>query len=243
MAITRTELRFNEELIIPAVRVSPSCSPADALFALNLPPYHSVIAVHGGAAGMDETLRDTVRHFIAASLVPLAERRQIVVADGGTHVGVPRIIGEARHEISGKFPLVGVMPYRFALLPGQVKTEDEQIALDPSHSHFIMVNGEQFGDESPLLVGLVRATKLPGVAVIINGGDIVLNEVKMHAAQGNTVIVVRGSGRAADQLADPDSPYRAAFADPKKLKIASLNAPGAFTALLDTALAQAAQQY
>lgn len=233
-------IRFDNERTAAAIRVAPQYPPADALAALDLPSYNGIVVVHGGAAGIDPGQLDAVRRFLVVSLAGLAERRRLLIADGGTQVGVPRVMGEARREVSGTFPLVGVLPYKFGLYPGRAKTDPDQTPLDPFHSHFILVDGERFGDESALLVGLLRASGKPGVALIINGGEIVSKEAQSHAVLGNTLITVRGSGRVADELADPRSERRALLPPHARLEVASLNAPGAFTALLDRLLTQAA---
>lgn len=199
-----------------AVAVPPDTDPGAALAALDLPPYRAVVVVHGGASAMEPDLIDDVTRFFAASLAPFAEQRRVLVADGGTQAGTMAALGAARRAIGGTFPLVGA-------------------ALDAGHSHFVLIEADTFGVESSLLVGLLRGAQVPGVALIVNGGPIVREEVAAHAALGHPVIAVAGSGRAADELADPGSALRAGMAG-AAITIVSLADPPSLTAALERAL-------
>lgn len=228
----RISIRFDREHTATAVRVGAHESPARVLTALGLPPYDGIIVVHGGAANMEIELIDPVRAFLVAGLAPFAQARRILVVDGGTQIGVPRVMGEAREHIRGTYPLLGVVPHRCVTYPGGPALDGERIPLNRSHSHFIFVEGDEFGVESELLVGLLRASAKPGLALIVNGGDIVLKEVMAHVEQGNALVTVRGSGRIADKLADPASEERAALPPGVRLHIAELSAPQDFARLL-----------
>ena len=225
-------IAFNARQSAAAIHIAADAAPAVALRDLALPRVSGVVVVHGGAGKMPGALRPVIRRFLATSLVSLAERQGVLIADGGTDLGVPRALGEAREEAGGTFPLIGVVPHRFAGYPGGPKVGGDRVALNPAHSHFIFVDAEDFGGESAMLVGLLQAAGVPGVAMVINGGGIVFQEVQCHASQGNTIIAVRGTGRVADALAHPDSEQRRALPAGTKLKIANLYAPGELTQML-----------
>jgi len=228
----RISIRFDGEHTATAVRAGVHESPAGVLTALGLPPHDGIIVVHGGAANMEIELIGPVRAFLIAGLAPLAQTRHVLIVDGGTQIGVPRVMGDARDHIKGTYPLLGVVPHRRVVYPGGPVLDGERIPLNPSHSHFIFVEGDEFGVESELLVGLLRASGKPGLALIVNGGDIVLKEVMAHVQQGNALVTVRGSGRIADKLADPSSEERAALPPAAHLYIADLSAPHDFARLL-----------
>ncbi|HMM28866.1 MAG TPA: hypothetical protein PKD46_11325 [Aggregatilineaceae bacterium] len=218
-----------------AVAVPPDTDPGAALAALDLPPYRAVVVVHGGASAMEPDLIDDVTRFFAASLAPFAEQRRVLVADGGTQAGTMAALGAARRAIGGTFPLVGVAPRGAVSYPGAGPSPDDRPPLDAGHSHFVLIEADTFGVESSLLVGLLRGAQVPGVALIVNGGPIVREEVAAHAALGHPVIAVAGSGRAADELADPGSALRAGMAG-AAITIVSLADPPSLTAALERAL-------
>jgi hypothetical protein len=214
-----------------AIRVGPQQPPDRVLAALALPPCRGVIVVHGGASALEDTALAPVRAFLAEGLVPLADEHRLLVADGATQTGVARLLGEARAAAGATFPLVGVAPHRTVAYPGGPPKRQERFALNPNHSHFIFVDGGPFGVESELLVGLVRGAGVPGLALVVNGGKIVLTEVRAQAEQHNPIVIVRGSGRAADGLADSTSAERAALPPGARVYVADIRTPQAFRAL------------
>ncbi|MBN1678885.1 MAG: hypothetical protein JW966_01250 [Anaerolineae bacterium] len=230
--ITHNQIVFDDRHMAQAIQVAPDVDPRAALDALDLPPYNGVIVMHGGAGNMTPAQIDAVRRFLTAGLAPFAEERRILVIDGGTRSGAMLAMGDARQAVSGTYPLLGVVPHKFVGYPGGPALDSGRFPLDPSHSHFLLVSGDQFGVESELLVGLLQASGKPGLALVINGGTIVLQEVQKHAALGNTVITVRGSGRTADDLADPGGEARVSLLPGARLEVANMDAPGAFRVML-----------
>ncbi|GAB4421537.1 MAG: hypothetical protein Kow00106_18500 [Anaerolineae bacterium] len=214
-----------------AVKAQPHTPPDQVLAALGLPPFRGVIVIHGGAGAMERSTVPAVSAFLADAVVPLAQTHQLLVADGATQTGVARLMGEVRAAARATFPLLGVAPQRYVTYPGGPPPGKERYPLNPHHSHFIFVEGDSFGVESALLVGLLRASSAPGFALIVNGGKIVMEEARAQAAQGNPVVILRGSGRAADRLADSASAERASLPAGARLYLAEVRAPAAFGAL------------
>lgn len=229
-------IQFDETRSATAIHVPAQTPPPQALAALALPPYAGTLLVHGGAGNMEPELIEAVRHFMTEGLAPLAQEHTLLVIDGGTQSGAARILGDARQAIDGTFPLVGVVPHRYVLYPGGPSFAPDRIPLNPAHTHFIFVDGEEFGVESGLMVGLLRASGKPGLALIVNGGDIVLNEVRAHSVMRNTLVAVNGSGRIADKLADPESPERRTLPSHVRLHVVDAHKPEDFVALVNTLL-------
>jgi len=218
-----------------AVRVPIGADPGAALAALDLPPYRATVVIHGGAGAMDPALIDAVTRFFALSLAPFAEWHRVLIADGGTRAGTMAAMGAARRAVKGTFPLVGVAPLGAVSYPGSGLPETGRAPLDEGHSHFVLLEADAFGAESALLVGLLRAAGVPGAALIVNGGPIVREEVAAHAALKNPVIVVAGSGRAADELIDSQGALRAEMPN-LTLEVVPLAHPPSLTAALERVL-------
>ena len=72
----------------------------------------------GGAGTMGEKEFETVAQVLRDEVVPVAERRDAVVIDGGTDSGVMQLIGRARSTLGGRFPLIGVAARGSVLVPG-----------------------------------------------------------------------------------------------------------------------------
>src|SRR4051812_35196991 len=92
-----------------SARVSLREELSTALAALGLVDEAPVIVVVGGAARMGDDETGRVRAAFVEAVVPAADAAGAVVVDGGTAVGVMRLMGEARTARDAGFPLVGVV--------------------------------------------------------------------------------------------------------------------------------------
>jgi len=141
------------------------------------------------------------------------------VVDGGTNAGVMAMMGQARTQIKGTFPLLGVAAVdtvELTLNPGRPKNDAQRAALEPHHTHIILVPGQHWGAESPWLaqVATVLARGHPSVTILINGGQISRQDVDYSLRAKRPVIVVAGTGRLADELvAAPNHPSRLHIVD------------------------------
>lgn len=175
-------------------------SAAMAQLDLNSP--RPILVVVGGASKMSEADNLRLRSLFVEVLAPLAEELGAFVVDGGTDSGVMQMMGQARAQIAATFPLVGVSPVGKVALPDRIPPEDAT-ALEPHHTHFVLVPGSNWGDESPWLarVATVLASGARSVAVLVNGGEIALKDVSENLKVNRPAIAIAGSGRLADRLA------------------------------------------
>jgi hypothetical protein len=211
---------------MPAVRVEESDDLPAAAERLGL-QRSPVVALIGGAARMAASDASRVKEALAASIVPVVEQLRAIVVDGGTRVGVMQLVGEARAEAAAGFPLVGVVV-------GRLLADAE---LDEHHTHFVLVPGEKWGDESELLAAF--ATVVGGrraVTVLANGGAIAWADVAFSVAQERPVVVLAGSGRTADELAAADTPRAQALRDSGLVSIVPVGDTGAVSARVAAAL-------
>jgi hypothetical protein len=134
------------------------------------------------------------------ALGTLGRERRIVVVDGGTKAGIMEAAGLARRASGRAFPLVGVVPAR--QIPPAGRT-----TLDPNHSHIVAVDdpslpaGEPgWGSETATMYWFFDrlASGRSSVAVVANGGRITLDEIAANVEAGRPIILIDGSGRAAD---------------------------------------------
>ena len=100
-------------------------------------------------------------------------------------------------------PLVGVVAAGTVQLPGAQPPQQDAAELEPHHTHFVIVPGEQWGAESPWIAdtATVLADTAPSTTVLINGGDIAYTDVERSVQAGRSVVAVAGSGRTADEFA------------------------------------------
>jgi hypothetical protein len=164
-----------------------------------------VVVLVGGASGLAEAESARCDRLIRASVIPVVERLGACLVDGGTDSGIIALAGLARRDAGAVAPHVGVVAAGTVRLPGEV--DDGRIGLEPHHSHVVVVPGSEWGDEVPWLAAVAEAVAghLPSVTVLANGGDVAYDDVRRSLAAGRPVLVLSGTGRAADAIAAAQS--------------------------------------
>ena len=72
--------------------------------------------------------------------------------------------------------------------------------LEPNHSHFVLVESDEWGGETGTMFKLARALNVPVATMLINGGQIAGSEALQSVRNGWQLLVIEGSGRFADEL-------------------------------------------
>ena len=196
------ERMLNDFPVPPAIQVHHPSELTDALLTLGLTEARPTFVLVGGASGLQTEYLDQLQQLFTERLAPLAQQVGAYVVDGGTDSGVMRLMGRARQAIGGSFSLVGVAAIGTVVLPSIKNTFGDAAPLEPHHSHFVLVPGNQWGDESPWIAQVAThlAQGKPSVTVLINGGKITLQDAKNSILAARPVVVVAGSGRTADRL-------------------------------------------
>lgn len=177
-----------------------------ALSELGLKDGYPVIVLIGGE--VDEKQADSTRRAIEM-ISRIAEDMHAAVVCGGTDMGVMAEIGQVRSRESYKFPLIGVTPEELVTWPGGPSGTKvlwwgkERWQLESHYSHFILVPGEEFGDESPWIVEVATLLSKDhkSVTLLINGGEVSRKDIQLSLESGRRVIVLSRTGRLADELA------------------------------------------
>ncbi|MEH1898746.1 MAG: hypothetical protein V7K94_26270 [Nostoc sp.] len=198
------ELTFDSGQTALAIRADRQAELPDALKQIGLGGSRSVLVVVGGASNISEADLLRIQRLFTEVLAPIAENLGASVVDGGTNVGVMQLMGEARTQIGGKFALIGVAPKNKVALPNQKEPAADLTLLEPNHTHFVLVPGDNWGDESPWIsdVATVLANNAPSLTILLNGGEITFEDAFSSINTGRLVVAIAGSGRTADILAD-----------------------------------------
>ncbi len=167
----------------------------DALTQLGIPHPKTAIVLVGGAGGIG--FKDKLPMQKAVAIVAqLAHETQSVVVDGGTQAGIMTEIGKQRKKHRYTFPLIGVV------FDSLLMKEDPKNILDANHTHFFLIPGDDWGDESGWISKI--ATAVAGdntsLTVLINGGDISRQDVEYSLLANRPTFVMRGTGRMADEI-------------------------------------------
>ena len=177
-----------------------------AIEELGLQGGRPVIILIGGE--IDEQQRDVTRQAIEV-IAKTAEDMHALILCSGTEMGMTAEIGEFRSQNGYQFPLVGVTPEELVTWPGgPLNTKflwlgKQRWQLESHYSHFILVPGSQFGDESLWIsdAAVLLAEGHESVTVLINGGEVPSKEIEMSLETGRPIIALSYTGRLADELA------------------------------------------
>lgn len=207
-------IAFPDGTTADLLETPPDTGGDEMLAALRLPPPTGTIVVNGSVAALERGLSDRLAAVVGAEgLAGAVQREGFTAVTGATDAGIFSILGRA--IAGGPAPLVGVAPRRLVTWPGRVPPglrwlDRGRVPLEPHHSHFVLVDGREWGDETPALLALARALHVlaPSVALICGGGPVTRTEVLGHVRDGRPVVVVSGSGRFADELASALNGHR-----------------------------------
>lgn len=193
MLIRQVSLKDN--MTVPAVNITEDKQIQEALTQLPIPHPKTVIVLVGGAGGIGWLDRFPMRKAIRI-VAKLAEETQSVVVDGGTQAGIMTEIGNQRKRNKFSFSLVGVV------FDSLLMKKEPQSILDPNHTHFFLIPGDDWGDESAWISKI--ATQIAGdkksITILVNGGQISRTDVGYSILEDRPAFVMRGTGRMADEI-------------------------------------------
>ena len=180
---------------VGAANITDNSEIPDALTQLGIPHPKTAIVLVGGAGGIGFEDKLSMQKAVAI-VAQLAEETQSVVVDGGTQAGIMTEIGKQRKKHRYAFPLIGVV------FDSLLMKEDPKTILDANHTHFFLIPGDDWGDESGWISKI--ATAVAGdnksLTVLINGGDISRQDVEYSLLANRPTFVMRGTGRMADEI-------------------------------------------
>lgn len=180
---------------VGAVNIADNNEIQEALTELEIPHPRTVIVLVGGAGGIGFKDQSPMRKAVRI-VAQLAEGTQAIVVDGGTQAGIMTEIGRQRKRNKFSFPLIGVV------FDSLVMTEEPASVLDANHTHFFLIPGSDWGDESGWISKI--ATAIAGdnksITVLINGGTISRQDVEYSLLEKRPTFVMRGTGRMADEI-------------------------------------------
>ncbi|KAI8729644.1 transient receptor potential cation channel subfamily M member 2 [Biomphalaria glabrata] len=200
-----------------------------------------LISVTGGAQRFE--LKPRLSAILKQGLIEAALNTGAWIITGGTKSGVMEFVGEAVKDhmtIKGSssddiLVALGVVTWGivgnkdalkggddgFGLWPAEYesgKLSPKATALDPNHTHFLLVDdGSEgmFGREIPFRsrfekfisdlnppgVSKDQEIHIPNVLIVVEGGVGTIDTVRESLANETPVVLIKGSGRAADYLA------------------------------------------
>lgn len=172
------------------------------LKSLEIAQPNALIMLFGGAKGLDDSRKTRLAELFRNGIAPAAADAGALVIDGGTQSGVMAMMGEALVRNGSESQLLGIAPARKVTYPGDPTDGNirDRTPLEPNHSHFFLVESDEWGGETGTMFKLARALDVAVATLLINGGQIAENEALQSVRNGWPLLVVEGSGRFADEL-------------------------------------------
>ncbi len=183
------------------------------------------VFLSGGASNMSDDDRAALLDLFRCFEILSDRGLRFAVGDGGTKAGIMEAAGRARFATGNSFPLLGISPAPEIGFDGRSGSTE----MDPNHSYVLAVTNDPWledqkkngwepswgywGSETETMYEIFRrlAQGRPSVTIVANGGGITLDEVEQNLQQSRRMIVIAGSGRAADAIVaalegkEPDS--------------------------------------
>lgn len=195
-----SQISFKGKHTAKAAYISDNTDIDKAIEELQIPHPKTVIVLVGGAGGIGWLDKFPMRKAIDI-VARLADETQSIVIDGGTQAGIMTEVGKQRKRNKFSFPLIGVV------IDSLLKKGDPQSILDPNHTHFLLIPGKDWGDESEWISKI--ATTIAGdkksITILVNGGKISRTDVEYSLLEDRPTFVMRGTGRLADEITLTDN--------------------------------------
>lgn len=200
--MTKKEIAFDNGNRAVVVTASRDTDAQSILKALNMAQPHALIMVFGGAKGLDDSRKARLAELFSDAIAPAAAELGALVIDGGTQSGVMAMMGEAVARDGRRCQLLGMAPTGKVTYRGGPSEDGiaDGAPLEPNHSHFVLVESDEWGGETGTMFDLARALNLPVATMLINGGQITAGEALQSVRNGWPLLVLEGSGRFADEL-------------------------------------------
>lgn len=204
-----TKITFPDGNSALAIHVATHANSQEIFQQLKLDFPTALIVLSGGADGLnelDKTSQQRLIQLFSRGIVRIATELGVGFISGGTDSGVMAILGQTAAERGCKSPLIGIAPAMLTTYPDQATPSADQknlVALEPNHSHFVLVETEQWGKETEVMYDLaaIFAKQIPVFTLLVNGGKLSQAEILRSVRLGLAIIVIEGSGRLADEIA------------------------------------------
>ncbi len=201
------EILFENGNRAQAVFASDDATAETLLGALGVTKPKALITIVGGAQGVDqlsEAERSHLLQLFSRGVARAAIELGAAILDGGTHAGVMAMIGQGVADRGRKTQLIGVAPRGKVTFPGGPADGSipDGAPLDPNHSHFVLVNANEWGGEITTMfaVGKELSREIADLAILVNGGETAKAEILKAVRQRWAILILEGSGRLADEI-------------------------------------------
>lgn len=213
----RNVLQLNQELSLRSVpfpngnraqlmRPPPDSNPKDIIRALYIKKASALIIIVGRGESPMSSGTARLSPLLSTVLARVASDAEALILDDGTRSGVAEMVGQAAADRGRDIILLGVAPAARVMYPDMPTSEgtgQERVPLDPNHTHFVLVEGQEWEDGLNTKYELAKelAQEIPVVTLLAGDGSNAQKELHRIVQQRWPIIVLEGTSRLADDLA------------------------------------------
>jgi hypothetical protein len=192
-----------------AVIVPADISSETIVESLDLPTPDSLLVLNGGTAQLSLDLEKRLAVLLSDGVARFISENQIPIVTGATDAGIFSLLGNGLEKWGRTSPCIGVAVSKKVTWDGRCNIpfikrviNKNRVDLEPHHSHFILVNKEDWGDETETMYDFIQhySQNIPSIAIFVGGGSITKVEMLVNVAQGRKMILFAGSGRITDTI-------------------------------------------
>ncbi|WP_353571391.1 hypothetical protein [Candidatus Albibeggiatoa sp. nov. BB20] len=228
MSLTTTIFNFATDHQAVGVDTPQDAAPEAILKALNLHssfgtrlmihlgliPRQKVIVLNGGTAELTPEITEQLGEALIDGLAQMAAKENIMFITGGTNAGVFNLLGQGLQKWQHQAPCIGVFVKQLAC---EADNTPNKAQLESHHSHFVMVDGKEWGDERQVMYRLIAymAKYMTVLNIYAGGGELTIREMQAAVDQNCKILLLGGSGRATDKVL---AAYQGQPVDDERLK-------------------------
>ena len=200
MASTR-EVLSDDNKTLRVVQQEPADKPAELVETLAVGPVKSVVVLADGQQNIDAALKPRLIQLLGRGLLRAVREAQALCV---VRAGFDGLLGSVLADSGQGMQVLGVAPSGRVVVPGEER-DAEADAVPPVSglTHLLLSTAGPWGSElrTKIDIAAALAGPQPGLLVVVGGGDDLMLEVRQAVRYRWPVLVVKGSGKAADALA------------------------------------------
>jgi hypothetical protein len=194
-----------------------------AISELRLGGNYPVIVLIGGE--IDEQQTEATQRSIQ-TISKIASDLNAVIICGGTDMDIMAEISQERWKNHCTYPLIGVAPKDLVTWPGGPRSTNflwwgrKRRQLGSHYSHFILVPGSQFGDESPWVVETVAILSKGhrSVTILVNGEELSRKDIEFSLKHNRPDAALSRTVRLTNKLSSQPKRHKLITAVPENVE-------------------------
>ena len=184
----------------------PDTDAAQIQSALALEDPNAILLVIGALPKVTDTVNSRLTQLLSRGVAKTAAKLEALIIDNGQDKGITAMIGQGVADRGYHSNLVGVAPVKKVTFPEGVAGEglSGDIPLDHNHSHFVLTDGDQWAEATHTMYQMAArlGREKPVITILIGGDDLTKTQVLQSVRNDWPIIVIKGTGHLADEIAD-----------------------------------------